>query len=72
MGRVRHCSDRQSGVAGCGLDLGGSATAATQDHRMGVVSSDPGRAVDLGILLAGSRTPGGIGRNYWLDSPCGK
>ena len=70
MGRVRRCSNRESGVARSALELDASAAVATQDHHMGVVSADPGRAVDLGILLAGSWTPSGIGRHRWLDSPC--
>jgi len=70
MGRIRHCFDRESGVVGCALELDASAAIATQDHRMGVVSADPGRAVDLGILLAGSWALGGIGRHCGLDSPC--
>jgi hypothetical protein len=70
MGRVRSCFDRESGVARSALELDASAAVATQDHHMGVFSADPGRAMDLGILSAGSWTPGRIGRHRWLDSPC--
>jgi len=72
MGRVRHCSDRESGVAGRALELGASTATATQDSRMGIVSADRGRAVDLGILLDGAWALGGIGQHCGLDSPCGE
>jgi len=57
-------------VAGLALELGASAARRGGDHRLGVVSSHHGGALDLGIFLAKSRTPFRIFRNRWLDSPC--
>ena len=70
VGRVRHRTGRESGVAGLALELGASAAFGGGDHRLGVVSPHHGGVVDLGILLAGSRKPGGICRYRCLDSPC--
>ena len=70
MGRVRHRTGRESGVAGRDLELGSSAAFGTKDYRLGLVSPYHGRAVDLGIFLADSWAPSGIYLYRCLDSPC--
>jgi len=52
VGRIRHRSDCEPGVARCALELGASAAFGAKDHRMGVDPSDHGRVMDLGIQLA--------------------
>jgi hypothetical protein len=54
-------------MAGPALVLGASVALRGGDHRLGVVSPHHGGALDLGITLARSRTPVGIGRNRPLD-----
>ena len=54
-------------VAGCGLGLGASASHTAKARCMGHVLAGPGRVVDLGIVLAFTRAPGGVGRDAPLD-----
>ncbi|MBI9047186.1 MAG: hypothetical protein JEZ06_22050 [Anaerolineaceae bacterium] len=55
-------------MAGLALELGASTAYCGGDHRLGVVSTHHGRALDLGIFLVRSRKPFGIRWNRWLDS----
>jgi hypothetical protein len=71
VGRVRHRTNCESGMAGRALDLGANATLDTTDHPLGLDSTHHGRVVDLAVLLAGPCTPPGICWYRWMDSSCG-
>ena len=68
VGWVRRRTGLESGVAGYVLELGARVAFGTKDHRLVGFSPYYGRVVDLGSLLAGSWTLGGICRNRCLDS----
>ena len=65
---VRRCIDYKSRVAECVLELDTGVATGAKDHRLGVVSPNFGRVVDLGILLTSTWTLGRICRYFCLDS----